>query len=36
MIYYPISDDLNKFKINLLHKETSEIGKEYFVVCYAP
>ena len=35
-INYPIFDDLNKFKVSLLHEETSEIGKKYLVGCYAP
>ena len=34
-INYPIFDDLNKFKVSLLHEETSEIGKKYLVGCYA-
>ena len=33
-IHYPIFDDLSKFKVSLLHDETSEIGKKYFVGCY--
>ena len=31
-----IFDNLNKFKVSLLHEETSEIRKKYFVGCYAP
>ena len=31
-----IFDNLNKFKVSLLHEETSEIWKKYFVGCYAP
>ena len=36
MIHYPNFDDLNKFKLSLLHGETSEIGNKCFVGCYAP
>ena len=35
MIHYPNFDDLNKFRLSLLHGETSEIGKKYFVGCYS-
>ena len=26
-IHHPISEDLSKFKVSLLHEETNEIGK---------
>ena len=31
-----IFDNLNKFKVSLLHEETNAIWKKYFVRCYAP
>ena len=35
-IHNPIFDNLNEFKVSLLHEETKETGKKYFVGCYAP
>ena len=36
MIHYRIFEDLSIFKVSILHEETSEIGKKYFVGCYTP
>ena len=34
-MHYPIFDDLNTFKVNILDEETSQIGKKHFAWCYA-
>ena len=35
-VQYPIFDHLSKFMVSLLHEETSETEKKYFVKCHAP
>ena len=35
-IQYPIFDHLSKFMVSLLHEETSETEKKYFIKCHTP